>query len=113
MRAVVVFPTPRTPVRIQACGMRPVSNALEMVRTIASCPIRSAKVAGRYLRASTRYEPPAGVGPRSNPGLVASFIAVVHEGPLLCPLPLRERAAPNVQQIEWVRGCDLASIPDP
>jgi hypothetical protein len=74
MRAVVVLPTPRTPVRIQACGMRELSNAFEMVRTIASWPIRSAKVAGRYLRASTRYEPPAGVSPRSNPGLVASFM---------------------------------------
>ncbi len=29
MRAVVVLPTPRTPVRIQACGIRPVSNAFE------------------------------------------------------------------------------------
>ena len=46
MRAVVVLPTPRTPVRIQACGMRPVSNAFEMVRTIASWPIRSSKVDG-------------------------------------------------------------------
>ena len=45
-RAVVVLPTPRTPVRIQACGMRPVSKAFEMVRTIASWPIRSSKVAG-------------------------------------------------------------------
>src|ERR1044072_964237 len=74
MRAVVVFPTPRTPVRIQACGMRPVSNAFETVRTIASCPIRSANVAGRYLRASTRYDAPPAVAPRSSPGLVASFI---------------------------------------
>src|SRR5689334_20885159 len=72
MRAVVVFPTPRTPVRIQACGIRPVSNAFEIVRTIASWPIRSVNVAGRYLRASTRYEAPA--APRSSPGLVASFI---------------------------------------
>ena len=36
MRAVVVLPTPRTPVRIQACGTRPVSNEFEMVRTIAT-----------------------------------------------------------------------------
>src|SRR5262245_13568429 len=74
MRAVVVLPTPRTPVRIQACGIRPVANALVIVRTIASWPMRSAKVAGRYLRASTRYAlPPA--RPRSRPGaLVTSFI---------------------------------------
>jgi hypothetical protein len=54
MRAVVVFPTPRTPVSIQACGMRFVANAFETVRTIASWPIRSVKVCGRYLRARTR-----------------------------------------------------------
>src|SRR5262249_12675805 len=70
MRAVVVLPTPRTPVRIQACGMRPASNAFESVRTIASWPIRSSKVAGRYLRARTRYPAPCGAGaaPRSRPG---------------------------------------------
>ena len=54
MRAVVVLPTPRTPVRTHACGMRPDSNAFETVRTIASWPTRSSKVEGRYLRASTR-----------------------------------------------------------
>ena len=54
MRAVVVLPTPRTPVSIQACGMRPVSNAFDRVRTIASWPIRSSNVRGRYLRARTR-----------------------------------------------------------
>src|SRR5262249_43654386 len=35
--------------------MRPLAMALVRVRTSASCPIMSAKVAGRYLRASTRY----------------------------------------------------------
>ncbi len=54
MRAVVVLPTPRTPVRMKAWAMRPVAMALVSVRTIASCPISSAKVAGRYFRASTR-----------------------------------------------------------
>ena len=54
MRAVVVLPTPRTPVSIQACGMRCVAKALRKVRTIASWPIRSVKLEGRYLRASTR-----------------------------------------------------------
>src|SRR5207237_10456466 len=55
IRAVVVLPTPRTPVSIQACGIRPVSNAFETVRTMASWPIRSSKLDGRYFRASTRY----------------------------------------------------------
>jgi hypothetical protein len=65
MRAVVVFPTPRTPVSIQACGMRFVSKALERVRTITSWPMRSSNVRGRYLRASTRY---AGAGAAGGAG---------------------------------------------
>ena len=44
MRAVVVLPTPRTPVSIQACAMRPVENALVSVRTIGSWPIRRGKI---------------------------------------------------------------------
>ena len=52
-RAVVVFPTPRTPVSMKACAMRPVAKALVRVLTMASCPIRSSKVRGRYLRANT------------------------------------------------------------
>src|SRR6516165_996583 len=55
MRAVVVLPTPRTPVRMKACAIRPVAIAFDRVRTIASCQISSEKVEGRYLRASTRY----------------------------------------------------------
>ncbi len=35
-RAVVVLPTPRTPVSIQAWAMRPVAKALVSVLTIAS-----------------------------------------------------------------------------
>jgi len=54
MRAVVVLPTPRTPVSIQACAMRPVANALVSVRTIGSWPTSSEKFEGRYLRARTR-----------------------------------------------------------
>jgi hypothetical protein len=54
IRAVVVLPTPRTPVRIKACASRFCAIAFDKVRTIASCPISSAKVAGRYLRARTR-----------------------------------------------------------
>ena len=60
MRAVVVLPTPRTPVSMNACATRPSANALRSVRTIASWPIRSSKIAGRYLRASTRYAAAAG-----------------------------------------------------
>src|SRR5665647_1746067 len=55
MRAVVVLPTPRTPVSMYACAMRPDANALRSVRTMASWPIRSSKLCGRYLRASTTY----------------------------------------------------------
>ena len=54
MRAVVVLPTPRTPVSIKAWATRPVAKALRNVRTIASWPIMSLKLVGRYLRASTR-----------------------------------------------------------
>ena len=54
-RAVEVLPTPRTPVSRKAWAMRPRSIALASVFTIASWPISSAKVCGRYLRASTRY----------------------------------------------------------
>ena len=44
MRAVVVLPTPRTPVSIQAWAMRPLEKALVRVRTIGSWPIRRGKV---------------------------------------------------------------------
>jgi len=53
MRAVVVLPTPRTPVITKAWAIRSAAKAFFRVRTIASCPIRSAKVCGRYLRART------------------------------------------------------------
>src|SRR5215510_7827431 len=86
MRAVVVLPTPRTPVRIQACGMRPVSNAFEIVRTMASWPIRSVKVAGRYLRASTRYEPAAAPAAAA-PLLVAASFIVSWTPPLRLQVP--------------------------
>ena len=36
MRAVVVLPTPRTPVSMKAWAMRPLANALVSVRTMAS-----------------------------------------------------------------------------
>jgi len=53
-RAVEVLPTPRTPVSRKAWAIRPRSMALPSVFTIASWPISSAKVCGRYLRARTR-----------------------------------------------------------
>src|SRR3954447_10969072 len=54
-RAVDVLPTPRTPVRRKAWAIRPRAIALASVVTIASWPISSANVCGRYLRARTRY----------------------------------------------------------
>ena len=47
MRAVVVLPTPRTPVSMKACATRPTAKARRRMRTIASWPIRSSKRAGR------------------------------------------------------------------
>ena len=54
MRAVVVLPTPRTPVRMKACASRPEAMAFLSVRTIASWPMSSSNPRGRYFRASTR-----------------------------------------------------------
>ena len=54
IRAVVVLPTPRTPVSMKAWAMRPVAMALRKVRTIASWPTKVVKSDGRYLRARTR-----------------------------------------------------------
>ncbi len=52
-RALVVLPTPRTPVKRKACATRPERMAFARVRVTWSCPARSAKVWGRYLRART------------------------------------------------------------
>ena len=52
-RAIAILSTPRTPVRMKACGRRSAAMALVRVRTSASCPITSAKFRGRYLRART------------------------------------------------------------
>ena len=54
IRAVVVLPIPRTPVSMKACAIRPEEIAFDRVRTIGSCPMTSAKLCGRYLRARTR-----------------------------------------------------------
>jgi len=53
IRAVVVLPVPRMPVRMKAWAMRSALKAFLSVRTIASCPTRSSKVSGRYFRART------------------------------------------------------------
>ena len=53
IRAVVVLPVPRMPVMMKAWAIRSALNAFLSVRTIASCPTRSANVSGRYLRART------------------------------------------------------------
>src|SRR5262249_29938090 len=55
MRALVVFPQPRGPVKRNACATRPDLSALTSVRTTCSCPVRSENRCGRYLRARTRY----------------------------------------------------------
>jgi hypothetical protein len=48
------FADPAHPGQDPGLRNRPVSNAFETVRTMASWPIRSSKLEGRYLRASTR-----------------------------------------------------------
>src|SRR5438132_14009579 len=55
IRADVVFPQPRGPVKRKACATRPLFRALTRVRTTCSCPVRSWKRCGRYFRARTRY----------------------------------------------------------
>src|SRR5215472_5131708 len=61
---------------MKAWAIRPVANAFFSVRTIASWPIRSSKVRGRYLRAMTVYaEPSAGAGAAPNMSAVAESIA--------------------------------------
>src|SRR5512145_1091065 len=61
MRAVVVLPTPRTPVNTKAWARRPDWMALVSVLTMASWPISDEKSVGRYLRARTRYGAGAGL----------------------------------------------------
>ena len=70
----------------QDAMVRTISNAFETVRTMASCPIRSSKLAGRYLRASTRYPSP---GASAGAGLeTADFL-----GSLIVPSALPPRDA--------------------
>jgi hypothetical protein len=54
MRALVVLPTPRTPVNRNACATRPCAIAFSSVRLTCPWPTRSLKVCGRHLRASTK-----------------------------------------------------------
>ncbi len=53
-RAVVVFPTPRGPVKRKAWASWPVFSAFESVRTTCSCPDISPNAWGRYFLARTR-----------------------------------------------------------
>ena len=53
MRAVVVFPQPREPAKMNACAMRPVAIAFRSVRVTACCPTTSSNRCGRHLRART------------------------------------------------------------
>ena len=62
IRAVVVLPTPRTPVSTKACAIRSAAKALRSVRTIASWPIRSAKVGGPVLAGEHAVGAVGGVG---------------------------------------------------
>ncbi len=55
MRAVEVLPVPRAPQNSSACGTRFISMALHKARAMCSWPTSSDSMAGRYLRARTRY----------------------------------------------------------
>src|SRR5437660_785704 len=80
MRALVVLPHPRGPVKRNACATRPMRSAFDNVRTTCSCPVRSAKRCGRYLRARTRYgvfigRMPWGAGPETGHTVEAATVA--------------------------------------
>src|SRR5882672_2428569 len=53
MRAIVVFPMPRCPLKMYPWAIRPCSMAFLSVRVTWSCPITSENFCGRYLRART------------------------------------------------------------
>src|SRR5277367_3325496 len=55
IRALVVFPTPRTPEKIYACATRFELIAFASVRVTCCCPTISLNVCGRYFRAITLY----------------------------------------------------------
>ena len=56
MRAALVFPTPRAPVKRKAWWTRFWAMAFDSVRATCSCPISSENRCGRYFRARTRYD---------------------------------------------------------
>ena len=53
MRAIVVFPITRWPLKIYPCAIRPWVSAFISVTVTWSCPTTSANRWGRYLRAKT------------------------------------------------------------
>src|SRR6202050_2060561 len=55
IRALVVFPTPRTPEKMYACATRFEVIAFASVRVTCCCPTISLNVCGRYFRAITFY----------------------------------------------------------
>src|SRR6204780_4956116 len=55
IRALVVFPTPRTPEKMYACATRFDWIAFASVRVTCCCPTISLNVFGRYFRAITLY----------------------------------------------------------
>ena len=55
MRAALVLPTPRAPVKRKAWWTRFAAMAFVSVRATCSCPISSRNRWGRYFRARTRY----------------------------------------------------------
>src|SRR5690349_21891456 len=65
--------------------MRPLSNAFEMVRTMASWPIKSAKLAGRYLRAKTRYSLSSAEAAKSDLATLSVFDCAAIVLPLSAP----------------------------
>ena len=55
IRAHVVLPTPLGPQKRYACAILLFNIALCRVAVMCFCPTTSLKLAGRYLRADTRY----------------------------------------------------------
>ena len=56
MRAVVVFPTPRGPAKMNDCASRPVLIAFFSVSTTPRWPMTSSKRCGRHFRARARWD---------------------------------------------------------
>src|SRR6266508_607370 len=81
-RAVVVFPTPRGPVKRYAWATRPERSAFLSVRVIGSWPTTASKAKGRHFRARTRYVmdlPSArSARPSSGEGAPTANIMTVH-----------------------------------